>query len=329
MANLVCVATIWIANVVCIGWAWLVYVVCIAWVFIVHYTCIGIAWIVYWVCRSPEAFFNLLLRIRLRALVLRQCLRPKDTPRNPLERAGWRLTFEDDFTSGVIDTSKWSDRPYYGTRYLDIGLASGITPTQYFDPASFAFGSSTVKLLAEKKNTSLQDPLYPYNNGWFTIPFSVGYLGWTSPSQDQQFGYFEIRCKIPGAPDMWPAFWLVSRQSWPPEIDIFEFYTKSSTKKFESTQHWGSEPNHPKQTRKHRVCSPSVHFHVYACEWTPTRIRWYYDNVLIRVATNGISDFIYPMHVVVNAGVDARSGHNPMSSTFPNAFEVDYVRAYA
>jgi Beta-glucanase/Beta-glucan synthetase len=46
----------------------------------------------------------------------------------------------------------------------------------------------------------------------------------TSKIFKQQYGYFEIRSKMPNSTGTWPAFWLTGTQSWPPEIDIYEWY---------------------------------------------------------------------------------------------------------
>jgi beta-glucanase (GH16 family) len=131
---------------------------------------------------------------------------------------------------------------------------------------------------------------------------------------------------------MWPAFWLYCRSPnpWPPEIDVFEFFTTPNTNKFSSTVHWGKDVNghHPMDGRDHSVCKPAEYFRIYACEWTPTEIRFYYDNLLIRTTSNGIGDFIYPMHVIVNSAVQTGPNLFPQNSTFPNYFEVDYVRCY-
>ena len=39
-------------------------------------------------------------------------------------------------------------------------------------------------------------------------------------------GTFEIEAKLPYGKNLWPAFWLWSWDTWPPEIDIFEGYSK-------------------------------------------------------------------------------------------------------
>jgi beta-glucanase (GH16 family) len=39
------------------------------------------------------------------------------------------------------------------------------------------------------------------------------------------YGYFEIEAKLPTGRNLWPAFWMWSFDSWPPEIDILEGYS--------------------------------------------------------------------------------------------------------
>ena len=53
-----------------------------------------------------------------------------------------------------------------------------------------------------------------------------------------KYGYFETREKLaPGGLKYWPAFWLSSSDSWPPEIDVFELMGSDSSY-FTMTLHW-------------------------------------------------------------------------------------------
>lgn len=299
---------------------------CVAWVVTVQIIWVSFAMVYYWICILPEFILNLELHVRLCILVFLQNRHPKDTPRNPLEKTGWRLAFSDDFDTGQLDVNKWEAQSTNGDPWDNNPRDTNNKMQVYFSLTNFAFTSTTIKIIADNIPQQLQAP-DPMTGLTYAVPYKVGLLKWKVPLEQQQ-GYFEIRCKVPNTIEMWPAFWLSGVGVWPPEIDVFEFYT-NDTNSFESTQHWGQEPNHPKQTKTHSVSRAADYFHIYSCEWGTNSIKWYYDNQLIRVASSGISDFIYPMFVIVNTMVDTRQGHQPAQATFPNYFEVDYVRAYA
>jgi beta-glucanase (GH16 family) len=325
IVNLVCTASTWVAKWACVAWAWVTNVVCVAWVWVTEKIWIASSFVAYTICNTPEWLTNFWLNRQLGVLARLQKRNPKDTPRNPIDKKGWELTFSDDFDAGHVDYDKWSDQAWWGTRYEDDGgIAVGKFPTRYFSPTNFEFTATTIKFIANNIPTTVTDPKY---NVTFSIPYSEGRLEWKDPFE-QQHGYFEIRCKMPSETEAWPAFWMASTHSWPPEIDVFEYYS-FHPHNFESTQHWGTKLSHKKQTIVHPILTAASHFHIYACEWDVNQIKWYYDNQLIRIATNGISEFVHPLHVIVGSGVDTRDNHHPENATYPHFFEVDYVRAYA
>ena len=65
-----------------------------------------------------------------------------------------------------------------------------------------------------------------------------------------KYGYFETREKLsPGGIKYWPAFWLSSSDSWPPEIDIFELMGDNSSY-FTMTLHWRNTWTNEKQIQE-------------------------------------------------------------------------------
>ena len=264
------------------------------------------------------------------------CRGRKDTPRNEMEKPGWILTFSDDFTSGSLDPTKWQTSPWYGSPYLH-DWTSGTTPSVYLDPLGFSFGANTVRLISSDQVVMNQtSPLWKDAATQQMLPFNIPYRGawmmWPNPgSLDQQYGYFEIRCKTPEPPAAYPAFWLYGRYQEPDEIDIFEFNVTGMPDVFTTTVHWGADkPDHKMKGKSHQVCRPWQLFHIYACEWSPKEIRWYCDNQLIRVVAREkiLSYFTYPLALIVSTGPDTRPGQHPETGTYPNFFEVDYVRVY-
>lgn len=236
---------------------------------------------------------------------------------NPVEREGWVLSFQDEFNDGKLDDRKWSTLPYFGQPYHPAHRY------QYYCSDCFAFTDSTIRIPVVQEEKTFDG---------VAIPYGVGLLD-NYKVFDQQYGYFEIRCRIPIGPALWPAFWLVSRHAWPPEIDIFEFYTSRHTRKLYSNLHWRNtskkkkRPNQWKE-KEHKLPDPSELFHVYACEWNEKEIKWYFDNIQIRKQKNDTSEFKYPMHITINNAVQNNDDLKNGKALLPAWFDVDYVRAY-
>ncbi len=116
------------------------------------------------------------------------------------------------------------------------------------------------------------------------------------------FGSFEIECKLPTGSNLWPAFWLYSFQSWPPEIDIFEAYSNNKSSYFDfdiknplkfwnlkSCLHYGTVDNHQNITDKKSFFgfkNPRKSFIKYRCDWYPDRIDIFYNGWKVRSITD-------------------------------------------
>jgi len=147
-----------------------------------------------------------------------------------------------------------------------------------------------------------QDPessdLYPYESGTLS----------SKAKFNQQYGIFELVCKVP--PDgklYWPAFWLYG-DDWPPEIDIFEMMSNkeigtNKTFNFSTTIHNGIGRVLYK-TQKGRGLSGkqdlSKAFHKYSVLWEPYKITWYFDDIEIYQLSKNIPS--NRMHVVISNG---------------------------
>lgn len=338
--TVICNVWVWISEMVCIAWKWISCVVCIVWAVIQFAVCVAWAVITF-------VYVSICCAQPLLKGLVKCWKRTKDMPRNPLQKMGWHLTFQDDFDADQIDYTKWRDSMSFVGRYGDhlkevneTDFANGKFPERYYSP-DFTFGPSTVKLIADNTPVKITIPPDPNNpNKWsgeFWVPHTLQALQWlTNPLREQRLGYFEIRCKTQDARDMWPAFWLFPvtpdksqgpPKTWPPEIDIFEFMTRKPNI-FTTTQHWGQDPGHPSDWKRYRACKAGKRFHIYACEWGEKSISWYLDNKLLRTTTKGIGDFIYAMSLIVNSGIDDRACREPEKSRYPNYLEVDYVRVY-
>ena len=227
---------------------------------------------------------------------------------NKVEKEGWELTFNDEFNDGKLDSKKWKDHYYWGGRFNKGGF-------NYYGTEQLHFSDSSLIILAEKKKAP---------NG---MDYVSGMID-CSISFKQKYGYFEIRSKNPTGTGFWPAFWLVTTEIWPPEIDIYEFYTNEPDK-IHTTTHWLNKRKKKKmQPKTYKRKNASIGFHTYAVEWTEKKMIWYYDHKKIRTTRRGRKTMIHPMHIIINLEISEMKGMDLSKIILPNTLEVDYVRVY-
>ncbi|RAK50704.1 glycoside hydrolase family 16 protein [Phenylobacterium deserti] len=178
----------------------------------------------------------------------------------------------------------------------------------------FKVGGGTLTISVDRTPAALESQLggFRYISGLIT----------TQPSFHQQYGYFEMRAKLPRGKGIWPAFWLLPLDlSWPPEIDVMESIGDPSTVFVNA---------HSKvikaQTKEVKV-SPDD-FHTYAVAWDRQNLTFFIDGRQVdRRPTPG--DMHKPMYMLANVAVGGDWAGQPDASTrFPAGMTIDYIRAY-
>lgn len=254
---------------------------------------------------------------------------------NELDKKGWKLTFNDEFNEGKLDDSKWRTDMYFGTRYHPSNIEyENKAPDEYWSDFEFEFTDSIMRQSANDKPKKIHHIDWNGKDwGKWTIPYRAGKID-SSKSFEQKYGYFEIRSKMPNQPGHWTAFWLASVHSWPPEIDIYEIYTGKKNgkgiKMFNSNFHWFKNGKDVSNAKTHKVLDTSEDFNIYAVEWNSKGFKIYYNNILVRVFNNPkvANFFSFPMHIIINNGLDVREEHGIKNAKFPTYHDVDYIRAY-
>jgi beta-glucanase (GH16 family) len=235
---------------------------------------------------------------------------------------GWKLVFSEEFNSDRLNYNKWRTDAYYGLRFHPGSITEDrLPPLEYYSDDCIEFTGHSIKLKAIKSPVSIK-----YENEYWNIPYKIGQIN-SSVGFSQKHGYFEIKARMPSSKGMWPAFWLASTYSWPPEIDVFEVYTggKNGYTSFKSNVHWiNKKGNHKMDAVKHNVFDLSERPYTYGCEWDEDWIKFYFQGQLIRVVRTP-DTFVHPMHLILNNSVDP----NYLNEiTFPNYYEIFYLRAY-
>lgn len=247
--------------------------------------------------------------------------------RAPFGHTGdWNLVFEDDFAGRDLDESKWV-RCYWWDAAGCTNL--GNAELQWYLPDNVSVEDGNLILRARPELTARPGAVYGYSSGIVT----TGRLTYdrTPPTKFEfQYGYVEIRARVPAGKGLWPAFWLLPvNQTSLPEIDVMEVL--------------GHEPDvlhlnfHYRDDigRKRNVGTSvpapdlSLDWHVYAVDWSPERIVWYFDGIeqwRYEVARHVPHE---PMYLLVNLAVGGVWAGAPDEDTaFPADYAVDYVRVW-
>ena len=159
----------------------------------------------------------------------------------------------------------------------------------------------------------------------------------------QAYGRFEARLQLPVGKGIWPAFWLladnVAEVGWPKcgEIDILEAIGDGST--IYSTLHGpGYSGGHALSAKFPLPAGERIEtgFHIYAAEWTPGEIKFFFDDHLIARRTPADlpagATWVYdhPFFILLNLAVGGDwPGYPDATTTFPQQMRVDYVRVYS
>ena len=156
-----------------------------------------------------------------------------------------------------------------------------------------------------------------------------------------RYGQVEARIKLPGGRGIWPAFWLlgtdIDQVGWPRcgEIDVMENFGTSPAV-VHGTVHGPGYCGGGGISGALDTGSPlDGDFHVYAVDWEPDRIRWYFDGTCYHAVTPadlGGNPWVldHDCYLLLNVAVGGTASVAPDSSTrFPRTMLVGYIRLYA
>lgn len=249
--------------------------------------------------------------------------------------APWKLAWSDEFDKeGLPDPAKWD----YEEGFVRNNEAQYYTRARK-ENARVENGLLVIEGRREKFANSRFDPQAKRG------PASKPFADYTAASlithnkADWKFGRIEVRAKLPKGRGVWPAIWMLGtnfRQvGWPAcgEIDIMEFVGHSPDL-VHATVHFGKDGKHLSSGGKLKVERPFDDFHIYATEWFPDRMDFYFDqqkyfSFPINQAIDGKENpFLKPQYLLINLALGGSWGGQIDDGIFPQKFLIDYVRVY-
>jgi beta-glucanase (GH16 family) len=243
----------------------------------------------------------------------------------------WQLIWSDEFNApsgSPPDPAKWNivtGGKGYGNDELE---------TYTTRPANIQQQNGNLVITAQKEDLTSPDGILRH--------YTSARIN-TQHHFTQKYGRFEARIQLPTGKGIWPAFWLLGddheSNHWPDcgEIDILETIGANDT--MYSTIHGPGYSGGKGPSTKY-ILSPGQQvdtaFHLYAVEWAPNDIKFFFDNRLIVERTPADlppgTKWVYdhPFYLLLNLAVGGRWPGNPDDTTvFPQRMLVDYVRVYS
>jgi hypothetical protein len=280
--------------------------------------------------------------------------RPAQVPLDPSQSPDWTLVFVDDFSVDTLALpgSPWDTIfPWGPSLPSDAAHYSRYSGTSQCDAQgrNHVYTGSSLSIVAKLEPGHYD--VWNWPNNVFTITCAQFFFtsGLLYSKQSYLYGYFEIRCKIPGfGLKLWPSFWLFGQNGDTSyrEIDVFEF-TGHPDPMFGPTRpqemltnihispaldfgrsHHQRQPM-PNPTNDYGESTTlggdiTNDFHSYAVAWLPDSVTWYFDGLPIRM-TAGHSPPL-PMNVIAGMGISGN--YVTPAGDLPLSFEIDYIKIY-
>ena len=272
----------------------------------------------------------------MKKLIITMILAALTFPVPALAQHKWKLVWSDEFDyKGLPDPAKWDyevgfirnheEQYYTKARLENARVEDGMLviegrkekfPNAKYSPNAKP-GSSNAKEFAQYTSAALV----------------------TRNKAQWLYGRIEVRAKLPQGKGVWPAIWMlgdnIDKVGWPRcgEIDIMEFVGHTPDTIY-GTAHFSKNGKHAASGNKLQTDPPSSDFHVYAVEWYPAHMDFFFDQQkyhtfpLDKATDKGDNPFQKPQYLLLNLALGGSWGKTIDDSILPQKYLIDYVRVY-
>ncbi|HEV7401831.1 MAG TPA: glycoside hydrolase family 16 protein [Chthoniobacteraceae bacterium] len=251
---------------------------------------------------------------------------PEWLGRRPPVPGEWTQTFSEEFDGHEVDLRKWN---IYSANYWD--------KQSHFSKDNVIVENGVARLrYARHPGRHNDDP-----KGKET-PYATGFLD-TYGKWVQRYGYFEARMKLPQAPGLWPAMWLMpdrgvaTGEQWlrastshgAMEFDVMEFLSRWGVHRFNIAFHWdGYEKDH-KQTGSSTIYTGADKdgFITAGLLWTPGQAEIYCNGTLVAHWESTRISHV-PSDLMFTHVMGGWDNNALDDKQLPDEFVIDYVRCW-
>ena len=241
--------------------------------------------------------------------------------------AGYSLQWNDEFNGDTLNLKYWNIETWWAGAYNN--ELQSYTKSQN----NIGLNNGYLYLRAQKET--------PFN------PNQPGYTSGRITTQDKvemQYGYWEIKAKLPSGVGTWPAIWMLNSKidtiPWPNsgEIDIMEHVGYDENRVFFSIHNEDlfGDVHGTNQQGVYYFEEIEDDFHTYSVEWNENEIKGFVDGVqyfnISKLSNSNYSQWPYdsPFFLIINLAIGGDWGgvQGVDNSIFPSSFIIDYARMF-
>jgi len=248
---------------------------------------------------------------------------------------GYRLVWADEFNrEGAPDTANWR-------------FEKGFVRNQEFQwyQSENAYCKNGLLVIEGRREIKPNPAYVAGSSDWKKNRQQIEYTASsinTNGKHAWKYGRFIMRGKIDISSGLWPAWWTLGVNGrWPAngEIDIMEYYRNKVLANIACIGSDGKAEWYSKTKPADSLGGTawSSQFHVWRMDWDTSAISLYMDDQLMNSTPlsklankdgSGINPFRQPHYMLLNLAIGGQNGGDPGHTSFPNRFEIDYVRVY-
>jgi beta-glucanase (GH16 family) len=226
--------------------------------------------------------------------------------------SGWRLILDEDFDGAAVDPQRW-DTLYPNAKDEGCTIASN-EELEWYQRDDVLVENSLLRLRAQRRSVNG----FAYTSGCVSSHDRFYY----------QYGYLEMRARVPAGRGLWPALWMMPQtRVYPPEIDILELLGHDTHTAY-MTYHYGPYEQLRSIGEKFKGPDFAADFHRFGLLWQPRLLVWTIDGVeRHRLESEHVADM--PMYLRINLAVGGKWPGAPDAATrFPAYYEIDWIRVW-
>ncbi len=143
--------------------------------------------------------------------------------------------------------------------------------------------------------------------------------------------YIEGSFKQPESPiGYWNAFWLTGRDSWPPEIDIFETLSSAyGAKAWHTAIHGQNDQNNLFGKSSKDNINITTGYHTFSMDWGYDYIKFYVDGKCFqRTHNNATLNFQKNLRLILNTGIGGWEAEPDDTMVWDDGMRCKYVRSF-